>query len=167
MTETALSRDELAMADERGRYRVQPEWIGLATLINVGLLVLCIYLVSSLIGVAATDAAYRIAIVSLVLAMPLLAFISILTEVQRARRYASYPWYMILAQSVAQGAAVLGFGAAVWRAWWPASIALVVSGVSGLLVFQAYYRRLEKDNEPDPKHRRGRKAEPTHGEDGG
>jgi O-antigen/teichoic acid export membrane protein len=167
VTEKSPSRDELATADERGRYRVQPEWIGLATIINVGLIVLCIYVVSSLIGAPATDAPYRVAIVSLVVAMPLLAFMSILTEVQRTRRYASYPWYMIVTQSIAQVAAVLGFAAALWRAWWPASVALAVSGVVGLLVFQAYYRRLEKDNEPDVKRRRGRKADQTHADHGG
>ena len=64
--------------DERGRYLVHPEWITQATLINVGLIVLC--------------------------------------------------------------------------------VALVVSGVVGLLIYQAYYRRLEKDNRQDRKSGRSTMA---------
>ena len=158
MKEKTQTREALSTADERGRYRVQPEWTSQATLINVGLLVLCIYLVSSIIAAPAADIAVRIAIVSLVVAMPLLAFLAILSEVQKSRRYASYPWYMVLAQTVAQGAAVLGFGAAVWHVWWPAAVALVVSGIAGLGLFQAYYRRIERDNEPERKARRGSKS---------
>ena len=155
--EPAPTREGQATADDRGRYRVQPEWIGQARLINVGLLVLCIYLVSSLVSASAGDLASRIAIVSLVAAMPLLASLSLLSEGQRARRYASNPWYMAVAQALGQGGAVLGFGAALWHVWWPASIALLISGTFGLLLFQVYYRRLERDNAPEPKERRGRK----------
>jgi O-antigen/teichoic acid export membrane protein len=143
-------------ADDRGRYLVQPEWIGQSTLINVGLIVLGIYLVSTLIGAGANDVPSRVAIVSLVVSMPLLAFLSMITELQRTRRYASYPWYLITAQSIAQGAAVLGFGAALWHVWFPAAIAFVVSGATGLLIYTFYYGRLEKDNRQERQTRRGK-----------
>ena len=146
---------EQVTADERGRYLVHPEWINQATLINVGLIVLCIYLVSTLVGVGVNDIASRVAVVALVIAMPLLATLSMLTELQRTRRYASYPWYFIAAQAVGQGTAVLGFGAALWHVWFPASIGLAVSALAGLFLYQAYYRRLEKDNRPE-------RAERTH-----
>lgn len=147
------SIDELT-ADERGRYIVHPEWITQATLINVGLIVLCIYLVSTLIGTAPADVASRVAIVALVIATPILAVLSMLTELQRTRRYASNPWYFALAQAIGQGTAVIGFGAALWHVWFPASIALAVSGVAGLFLYRAYSRRLEKDNLPDRGRRR-------------
>jgi O-antigen/teichoic acid export membrane protein len=150
-------RDEFT-ADERGRYLVQPEWLGQATLINVGLIVLCIYLVSTLVGTGVNDWTSRIAIVALVIAMPLLAILSISTELQRTRRYASFPWYFMVAQAIGQGSAVIGFGAALWHVWWPATVALVVSGALGLFVYQAYYRRLEKDNKPERAHRTAHKA---------
>ena len=136
-------------ADERGRYRVHPEWIGQATLINVGLIVLAIYLVSTLIGVGTPDIASKIALVSLVVSMPLLAILAMLLQLQESRRFASYPWYLTAAQVLAQGSSVVGFGAALWHVWWPSSIALVVSGLIGLFVYQAYYRRLERDNKPE------------------
>lgn len=141
-------------ADERGRYVVRTEWITQAALVNVGMIVLCIYLVSTLIGIGANDTASRIAIVALVTAIPLLAILSLIIELQRARRYASNPWYLTLAGSVGQGAAVVGFGAALWHVWFVATIALVASGLAGLIVFQAYYRRLDKDNTPDRERRR-------------
>jgi hypothetical protein len=153
--EKAPSTSTQVSADERGRFPVQAEWITQSTLINVGLIALAIYLVSTLIGVNATDVPSRIALVALVISMPLLAILSLITELQRARRYASYPWYMVVAQGLAQGTAVLGFGAALWHVYYPASIALVLSGTLGLFVYQAYYRRLERDNKPERRGRRG------------
>ncbi len=117
-------------ADERGRYRVHPEWIGQATLINVGLIVLGIYLVSALVTVGTPDVASKIGLVSLVISMPLLAILAMLVQLQESRRYASYPWYMSVAQTIAQGTAIVGFGATLWHVWFPATIALVVSGLA-------------------------------------
>jgi hypothetical protein len=84
----------------------------------------------------------------------MLAILSLTTELQRTRRYASYPWYFVIAQAIGQGAAVLGFGAALWHVWFVASIALVVSGLGGLFLYQAYYRRLERDNAPGRERKR-------------
>jgi O-antigen/teichoic acid export membrane protein len=153
VTESRHSGDPLA-ADERGRYVVLPEWLSLATAINVGLIALSIYLVSSLISVGANDIASRVALVALVAAMPLLAFLSLINELQRSRRFASNPWYLALTQAIAQGGAVFGFGAAVWHVWYPASLALVVSGLVGFVVWRAYVGRLERDNKPDRERRR-------------
>ena len=153
MTESRPSRDPLSV-DERGRYVVLPEWLSLATAINVGLIALSIYLVSTLIGVGASDIASRVALVALVVAMPLLAFLSLINELQRARRFASNPWYLALTQAIAQGGAILGFGAALWHVWYPASLALLVSGLVGFFVWRAYAARLERDNKPDHERRR-------------
>lgn len=154
VTEKAQAERSDIVADERGRYRVLPEWISQATLINVGLIVLGVYLVSALITTGATDIASRVAIVAWAAAMPLLAVNSLITELQRTRRYASYPWYFVTAQGIAQGAALVGFGAALWHAWYVAAIVLVVTSVAGLVLYRAYYRRLERDNEPDRGRRR-------------
>ncbi|HEV2218199.1 MAG TPA: hypothetical protein VGV88_11585 [Candidatus Dormibacteraeota bacterium] len=147
------SLDELT-ADERGRYVVHSEWVNQATLVNVGLIVLCIYLVATLVGAGANDVPSRIALVALVIAMPLLAVLSMLTELQRGRRYASAPWYFVMAGAVGQGSAVIGFGAALWHVWFVATIVVVVSGLAGLFLYQAYSRRLEKDNLPERSRRR-------------
>ena len=138
----------------RGRYRVHPEWLNQAELINVGLLVLSIYLVFTLIGTGANDLATRISFIALVIAVPLLAVLSLITEIQRNRRYASYPWYFVAAQAIAQGTAIIGFGAAIWHVWFVGTIASVVSGVGGLVLYQAYYRRLDKDNRPDRERKK-------------
>src|SRR5260370_18298050 len=145
--------------DERGRFRVHPEWVGQATLINVGLIVLGIYLVATLIGTGTPDVASKIAITSLVVSMPLLAILSMLLQLQESRRYASNPWYLILAQVIAQGTAVLGFAAALWHVWIPPPVPLAASGLPGLFTYQAYYRRLLRDNDPDrtPRRRESRR----------
>ncbi len=153
--EKASSTSPLLSADERGRYPVQTEWLTQSTLINVGLIALPIYLVSTLIGVNASDVSFRIALIALVVSVPLLAILSLITELQRSRRYASNPWYMVVAHVLAQGTAVLGFGAALWHVWYPATIALVLSGTLGLFVYQAYSRRLQRDNQPERRGRRG------------
>ena len=149
----APSREEY-IADERGRYRVLPEWISQATLINVGLIVLGVYLVSALITTGASDIASRVAIVAWAAAMPLLAVLSLTTELQRTRRFASYPWYFVVAQAIAQGGAVLGFGAALWHVWWVPSVVLLVGSVTGVVFYQMYYRRLVRDNEPERVRRK-------------
>jgi cytochrome c biogenesis protein CcdA len=153
VTESRHSREPLA-ADERGRYVVLPEWLSLATAINVGLIALSIYLVSTLIGVGAPDIASKVALIALVIAMPLLAFLSLINELQRSRKFASNPWYLSLTQAIAQGGAIFGFGAAVWHVWFPASLTLVVSGLVGFFVWRAYARRLERDNRPDRERKR-------------
>ena len=147
------TREEL-MADERGRYVVHPEWITQTRLLTVGLLVLSIYLVFTLIGTGAIDLASRISFTALSVAVPLLAVLSLTTELMRNRRYASYPWYFTLSQAIAQSAAVIGFGAALWHVWFVGTIVALVSGLAGVLLYQAYYRRLDKDNRPERAHKR-------------
>jgi hypothetical protein len=78
-------------------------------------------------------------------AIPLLAFLVLLNQLQESYRYASQQLYLFTARALALGAAVIGFGAAVWHLWMPASIVLIASGLGGLLIYQAYRRRLERD----------------------
>ena len=142
------------VADERGRYRVHPEWLNQAELINVGLLVLSIYLLFTLITTGANDLATRVSFVALTLAVPLLAVLSLTTEIMRNRRYASYPWYFVAGQIAAQSGAIIGFGAALWHVWFVGTIVALVSGTAGLFLYQAYYRRIEKDNAPKREPRK-------------
>jgi hypothetical protein len=133
-------------ADERGRYVVMPEVLRADTLINVGLIVLGVYILQAFMSSGVTDVAARVSVGAWAVAIPLLAFLVLLNQLQESYRYASNPLYLVLARGLAVGAAVIGFGAAVWHVWMAASIVLIASGLGGLLLYQAYYRRLERDN---------------------
>lgn len=132
--------------DERGRYVVMPELVRMDTLINVGLIVLGVYILQAFISNSVTDVAARVSVAAWAVAIPLLAFLVLLNQLQESYRYASYPLYMVLARGLALGAAMIGFGAAVWHVWMPASIVLIASGLGGFFIYQAYHRRLERDN---------------------
>ncbi len=133
-------------ADERGRYVVMPEVLRADTLINVGLIVLGVYILQAFMSSGVTDVAARVSVGAWAVAIPLLAFLVLLNQLQESFHYASNPLYLVLARGLAVGAAVIGFGAAVWHVWMAASIVLIASGLGGLLIYQAYYRRLERDN---------------------
>ena len=134
-------------ADDRGRYVVVPDLIRTDTVINVGLIVLGVYILQAFVSSSVTDLASRVSVTAWAVAIPLLAFQVLLNQVLESYHYASNPVYMFLARGLALGAAVLGFGAAVWHVWIPASIVLTVSGLGGLVIYQAYRRRLERDNQ--------------------
>src|ERR1700730_16353647 len=133
-------------ADERGRYVVLPELIRMDTLINVGLIVLGVYVFQAFISSSVTDVAARVSVAAWAVAIPLLAFLVLLSQLLGSYRYASNPLYVVLARGLALGAAVIGFGAAIWHVWMPASIVLIASVLGGFFVYQAYHRRLERDN---------------------
>jgi len=133
-------------ADERGRYVVMPELVRMDTLINVGLIVLGVYILQAFISNSVTDVAARVSVAAWAVAIPLLAFLVLLSQLLGSYRYASNPLYVVLARGLALGAAVIGFGAAVWHVWMPASIVLIASGLGGFFIYQAYHRRLERDN---------------------
>jgi len=111
--------------------------------------VLGVYILQAFISTNAANAAARISVVAWALAIPLLAFLALLSPAQETFRYASFPLYLLVARGLAQGAAVIGFAAAVWHVWMPASLALIASGLAGFVVYRLYYGRLERDNSPD------------------
>src|SRR5215813_530149 len=57
--------------------------------------------------------------------------------------------HLMVARGLAPGAAVVGFGAAVWHLWMPASLVLVASGLGGVFLYRGYPARLERDNAMD------------------
>ena len=132
--------------DSFGRYEIPPELLRFDTLIDVALIVLGVYILQAFISTSVTDAAARVSIVAWAIAIPLLAFLALLNRMQEAVRYSSIPFYLVAARGVALGAAVVGFGAAVWHLWMPASVALIASGLAGLLLYRAYEARLRRDN---------------------
>src|ERR1700686_398388 len=78
-------------ADERGRYVVLPELVRMDTLINVGLIVLGVYILQAFISNTVTDVAARVSIAAWAVAIPLLAFLILLSQLLGTYRYASNP----------------------------------------------------------------------------
>ena len=116
---------------------------------DVALIVLGVYTLQAFISTTVTDIAGRVSIVAWALAIPLLAFLALLNRSQEAFRFGSLPSYLVVARGIAPGAAVVGFGAAVWHLWMPASLVLIASGLVGMILYRVYYGRLERDNSPD------------------
>ncbi len=132
--------------DRFGRYEIPQELLRFDTLMDVALIVLGVYILQAFTSTNVTDTAARVSIVAWAIAIPLLAFLALLNRTQEAVRYSSIPLYLVAARGLALGAAVLGFGAAVWHLWMPASIVLIASGLVGLFLYRAYEARLRRDN---------------------
>lgn len=135
--------------DHRGRYTLRPEWVRSDTVINVGLIVLGVYILQALISTGVNDVAGRVAIVAWVVALPQLALLAVFSQVLSEYRYFSYPWYLGLARSLGQIAALVGFGGALWRLWAPATLILAASSFVALLVYAFAYGRLVQENPED------------------
>jgi O-antigen/teichoic acid export membrane protein len=133
-------------ADKFGRYEIPVELLRFDTLIDVALIVLGVYILQAFISTNVTDTAARVSIVAWAIAIPLLAFLALLNRTQEGFRYTTNPAYLVAARGIALGAAVIGFGAAVWHLWIPASIVLVASGFGGLVLYRVYEARLRRDN---------------------
>jgi hypothetical protein len=101
--------------DRLGRYEIPHELLRFDTLMDVALIVLGVYILQAFISTNATDTAARVSIVAWAIAIPLLAFLALLNRTQEGVRYSSIPRYLVAARGFALGAAVVGFGAAVWH----------------------------------------------------
>ena len=132
--------------DEHGRYRLRPEWIRTETVINVGLIVLGVYILQAFISTGVNDAAGRIALIAWVVAIPQLALAGLLMQLLSSYRYFSYPWYIAIARGLGQVAALIGFGATLWRLWPPSALVLGASGLVALLVYSFAYGRVVEEN---------------------
>ena len=91
------------------------------------------------------DVSSKISVVAFSLAIPLLAVLVVLTQVQSLYRYASYPGYFVAAKTVGQVSAFVGVGAAFWHVLWLAGVLVLVSGIVGFALYATYYKRLERD----------------------
>ena len=135
--------------DHRGRYTLRPEFVRAETVINVGLIVLGVYILQAFISTGVNDVAGRVAIIAWVVALPQLALLAVFSQVLTEYRYFSYPWYLGLARGLGLFAALIGFGAALWRLWAPATLILAASSVLALFVYGFAYGRLIQENPED------------------
>jgi len=146
---TGTRESPVPKPDRFGRYEISPELLRFDSLMDVALIVLGVYILQAFVATGVTDAAARVSIVGWAIAIPLLAFLALLNRTQESIRYSSLPPYLVAARGIASGAAVVGFGAAIWHLWAPASIVLIASGLGGLFLYRTYEARLRRDNAPN------------------
>jgi hypothetical protein len=72
-------------------------WLQQDNLINVGLIGIGVVIMQPFIAAASLDVPSKISVVAFSLAIPLLAVLVMLTQVQSLYRYASYPGYGVSA----------------------------------------------------------------------
>ena len=94
------------------------------------------------------DASARVSVAAFAVAIPLLAALVLVNrqEAFRGRRTASVS--VIIAQVVAQLAALVGIAAGFWHITWVAGVAFLVAGLVAVGVHSAGYWRVESTREP-------------------
>jgi hypothetical protein len=121
------------------------EWLQQDNLIYAGLIGIGVVLMPPFIAAASLDLPSKICVVAFSLAIPLLAVLVMLTQVQSLHHYATYPGYLVIAKTVGQVSAFVGVVAAFWHVLWIAGVVVLVSGIAGLGLYATYYKRLERD----------------------
>jgi hypothetical protein len=120
-------------------------WLQQDNLIYVGLIGIGVVIMQPFIAAASLDLPSKICVVAFSLAIPLLAVLVMLTQVQSLHHYASYPGYLVVAKTVAQASAFVGVVAALWHVLWLAGVVVLVSGSVGFALYATYYKRLERE----------------------
>jgi hypothetical protein len=120
----------------------QAGWLQQETVMYGGMVGIGIVIMQAFISAGAHDVAARVSLVAFAVALPLLAVLIMLNQVQDAQRQYVRPWYLTVAKVVGQTGACLGVAAAFWHVLWWAGVVLAVSGAVGLAVYAAGYQRL-------------------------
>ena len=131
------------------KYEVKPEWTQQALVVYGGLIAIGVVILQALIPAQSLDLPLQISILSFGIAMPFLAIMVLVNHAQASYQYASYPRYLSLAILLGQGGAFIGVFAAFWHISWMAAVLLVISGIFGLVVYEAYSKQLARDNPSD------------------
>jgi cobalamin synthase len=139
MTDEARRMEARILQDPKQRL----EWLRQDDLAYGGLIAGSVALVQPFLTASDLDPAGIIAVVSFAIAIPLLAALLMLGQQEEFRRRPVGLRVVSITKSVAQGLAVLGVAAAFWHMSWIAGVAVVVSGLVGIMVHAAGYSRLE------------------------
>ncbi len=128
------------------KYEVKEEWSRQTSAIQAGLITIGLIIFQALIGIDAPDIPALISLWSFALALPLLAALMMINLTQAKYRYATYPFYLVLAYVAGQSGAFIGIVGAFWHVSWIAGVLFLVSSIVGLAVYLGYSRQQERDN---------------------
>ena len=108
-----------------------------------GLIGVAVVMVQPFLAATTLDMSARVSVIAFAVAIPLLAALVLVNrqETFRGRRSASVS--VVVAQSVAQSAALIGIAAGFWHITWVAGVAFLVAAIVAIGVHSAGYWRVE------------------------
>ena len=113
-----------------------------------GLMLIGVYMVQPFLVAPSLDASASISVVAFAVAIPLLAALILLNRQETFRSRRATAVTVVIAGSIAQGAAFVGIVAGFWHITWVAGVTLLVVGFAGMLVHAAGWWRVESTHEP-------------------
>ncbi|GHO45586.1 hypothetical protein [Ktedonospora formicarum] len=120
-------------------------WLQQNNLTYAGLIGIGVVIVQSFITAPSLDLPSTICVVAFSLAIPLLAVLLMLNQLQSQRHYTASSPYISIAKTIGLLGACVGVVAALWHMLWIAGVMVMVSGIMGLAIYTGYYKRLEQD----------------------
>jgi hypothetical protein len=132
-----------ALTDEAKVEGLRQQGVIYGALIGIAVVMVQPFLIATTL-----DASARVSVVAFAVAIPLLAALVLVNrqETFRGRRTASVS--VIIAQAVAQLAALVGIVAGFWHITWVAGVAFLVAGLVAVGVHSAGFWRVESSREP-------------------
>jgi hypothetical protein len=121
----------------------QREGVRQLGLIYGGLIGVAVLVLQPFLGARSLDAAAKVSVIAFAVAIPLLAGLAMVNWQEGFRGRRSTSVSVIVAQSIAQAAAVTGIVAAFWHVTWVAGVTFLAAGLVAMLVHSAGWWRLE------------------------
>jgi len=128
--------------------QLQQEWIRQDNLAYGGLIAIGVVLVQPFVGGASLDISGMICVVGFAVAIPLLAALVLVNRLETFRHRRTSSRMVVVARSIAQGAAFAGLVGGFWHIHWIAGVAVVVSAVVAVGVHSAGFTHLELGERP-------------------
>jgi hypothetical protein len=126
----------------------EQEWLRQDSLIYGGLIGVCVVMVQPFLAATSLDLSARVCVVAFSVAIPLLAALVMVNQLEVLRRRTTTSVVVVLAKVVAQTSAFVGVVAAFWHILWIAGVGILASGIVGVAVHSAGYTRLQLDGAP-------------------
>jgi hypothetical protein len=119
-------------------------------LIYGGLIGIAVVIVQGFLEAPSNAATAKISVIAFSVAIPLLAALVMVNRQETFRRRRTPSVMVTVAQSVAQGAALVGIVAGFWHIYWIAGVVFLAAAFLGLFVHSAGWWRLEGNRDPSP-----------------
>lgn len=113
-----------------------------------GLVGVAVLMIQPFLAEAAIDVSARISVIAFAVAIPLLAALVMVNRQETFRRRRTTSVMVIVAQSVAQAAAVVGIAAGFWHIHWVAGVCFIATALVAVGVHSAGWYRVEVEQEP-------------------
>jgi tetrahydromethanopterin S-methyltransferase subunit G len=108
-----------------------------------GLIGVAVVMVQPFLAATTLDTSARVSVIAFAVAIPLLAALVLVNRQETFRGRRSPSVLVVVAQSVAQLAALIGIAAGFWHITWVAGVAFLVAAIVAVGVHSAGYWRVE------------------------